>query len=60
MSPSTERLRVDSPVMIITDGQRNAEFVSPMHDSLLAGMHHSCQYLDADASDRLLQDQRIV
>ena len=55
-----ERSRVDSPVMIITDGQRNAEFVSPTHDSLLAGTQHCCQCLEADASDRLLQDQRIV
>jgi hypothetical protein len=55
---ATERSRVDSPVMIL--GQRNAEFVSPTHDSLLAGMQQGCQYLEADASDRLLQDQRIV
>ena len=59
-SPQTERSRVDSPVMIITERKRNAEFVSPMHDLLLAGMQHTCQYLDADASDRLLPDQRIV
>jgi len=55
---ATERSRVDSPVMII--GQRNAEFVSPTHDSLLAGMQQGCQCLEADASDRVLQDQRIL
>ena len=43
--------------IITTDGgQRNAEFVSPPHDSLLGGMQHFCQFIEADASERLLQD----
>ena len=39
--------------IITTDGQRNAEFVSPPHDSLLAGLQHCCQFIEADASERL-------
>ena len=56
-----ERSRIDSPVMIIiADDQRNAELVDSAHRSLLAGTQHCCQYIEADASDRLLHDQRIV
>ena len=58
--PATERSRVGSVVMIITDGQRNAKFASPTYEHLSAGTQHCCQCLDADASGRLLQDQRIV
>ena len=46
--------------MIITGVQRNAKFASPTCDHLSAGMQHRCQCLDADASDRLLSDHRIV
>ena len=58
--PATERSRVRGLVMIITDVQRNAELASPSYDHLSASMQHCCQCVEADASDRLLRDQRIV
>ena len=61
-SPSLQRsARVsDSPVMIITDVQRNAEFVSPTHERLSVGTQQGFQCLEANAGHRLLPDQRIV
>jgi hypothetical protein len=53
------RSRVDSLVMI-SESQRDAEFVSPPYDSPWAGMQQCSQFLDPDAADRLVQDQRIV
>ena len=55
---ATERSRIGSLAMIITE--RNAEFVSPTYKRILAGTNHFCQRLEADAGDRLLQDQRII
>ena len=40
--PATERSRVGSVVMIITDGQRNAKFASPTGKHLWAGIQHCC------------------
>ncbi|MGA8626115.1 MAG: hypothetical protein WB686_15460, partial [Pseudolabrys sp.] len=55
-----EKIAERPRIMITTDDQRNAEFVSPTYDSLLARSQHCCQCPEADAGDRLLQDQRIV
>jgi hypothetical protein len=45
---------------MISKGQWDAEFVSPTHYSPWAGLQHCCQFLDPNATDWLLQDQRIV
>ena len=42
---AAERSRVDSPVMIITDVQRNAGLVSPTHERLSVGTQHGFQCL---------------
>jgi hypothetical protein len=46
--------------MINTFVQRNYEFVSPTHERLSAGVQLCFQRLEANASDRLLPNHRIV
>jgi hypothetical protein len=57
---ATQRSRVYSHVMVVLDDQRHAEFASPTHERLSAGTQHCFQCLEANASDRLLPDYRIV
>jgi hypothetical protein len=54
------RSSVDRPVTIIADDQRNAEFVGPPHERLSVGTQQGFQYLEANAGDRLLPDQRSL
>ena len=55
-----QQMRSVGPVIIITDGKRNAKFASPTYNHLLAGTNPSCQRLEVNASERLLQDQCII
>jgi len=56
---AAEHSRVHGLVMF-TDDQRNAEFVSPAQERVPAGMKHCFERLEAKAGDRLFADQRIV
>jgi hypothetical protein len=56
---AAEHSRVHGLVMF-TDDQRNAEFVSPAQEPLSAGTQHCFQCLEAKAGDWLFADQRIV
>jgi hypothetical protein len=48
--------RVDSPVAIITDKERNAKFVSPTHERVSADAQYCFQCIEANAGDRLFPD----
>ena len=57
---TTERSRIDGPIVFITDDQRNPKFSCPLPERRLIGTQDCCESLDANAGHRLLADQHIV